>query len=215
VNSPNIFISSIISLFLHLAFFGFLAGFYSHESENIKNTRKLIVQIDGIVADKQLEEKTASMPIPKQTPPPKPKPKPPLSEEKIKDTPKQETPPQIEEKPQVTQTPSSDITQQAQTIKDDKNEAEEINRYLSLLRKKLSGFIVYPKDAKDMGYIGVPTVNLTILEDGSVESVTIIKSSGYAILDKSAVEAVINSSPFEKPPRVLRDVAIEIYFKKE
>ena len=48
----------------------------------------------------------------------------------------------------------------------------------------------YPAIAKLRGYEGVVLVNAEILPDGRVGSTEVSKSSGYAILDKSAMEAV-------------------------
>lgn len=49
---------------------------------------------------------------------------------------------------------------------------------------------VYPAIAKLRGYEGVVLVNAEILPDGRVGSAAISKSSGYTILDQSAMEAV-------------------------
>jgi TonB family protein len=49
---------------------------------------------------------------------------------------------------------------------------------------------VYPAIAKLRGYEGVVLVNAEILPDGRVGSTAISKSSGYTILDQSAIEAV-------------------------
>ena len=49
---------------------------------------------------------------------------------------------------------------------------------------------VYPEIARIRGYEGVVLVYAEILPDGRVGNMKIRKSSGYAILDKSAVEAV-------------------------
>lgn len=49
---------------------------------------------------------------------------------------------------------------------------------------------VYPEIARLRGYEGVVLVYAEILPDGRVGNMKIRKSSGYAILDKSAVEAV-------------------------
>jgi TonB family protein len=49
---------------------------------------------------------------------------------------------------------------------------------------------VYPEIARARGYEGVVLVYAEILPDGRVGNMKIRKSSGYAILDKSAVEAV-------------------------
>ena len=49
---------------------------------------------------------------------------------------------------------------------------------------------IYPAIAKLRGYEGVVLVNAEILPDGRVGSTEVSKSSGYTILDKSAMEAV-------------------------
>jgi TonB family protein len=49
---------------------------------------------------------------------------------------------------------------------------------------------VYPALAKLRGYEGVVLVNAEILPDGRVGSMAVSKSSGYTILDNSAMEAV-------------------------
>jgi TonB family protein len=49
---------------------------------------------------------------------------------------------------------------------------------------------IYPAIAKLRGYEGVVLVNAEILPDGRVGSTAISKSSGYTILDQSAIEAV-------------------------
>ena len=49
---------------------------------------------------------------------------------------------------------------------------------------------IYPAIAKLRGYEGVVLVNAEILPDGRVGNTSIIKSSGYTILDKSAMEAI-------------------------
>ena len=49
---------------------------------------------------------------------------------------------------------------------------------------------VYPAIAKLRGYEGLVMVNAEILPDGRVGSAAISKSSGYAILDQSAIAAV-------------------------
>jgi periplasmic protein TonB len=49
---------------------------------------------------------------------------------------------------------------------------------------------VYPEIAKTRGYEGIVFVTAEILTDGNVGSLNIGKSSGYAVLDAAAIEAV-------------------------
>jgi protein TonB len=95
------------------------------------------------------------------------------------------------------------------------DETKELNKYLAALKKRMSSYIVYPREAKKNGYVGVPKVGFAILKDGTAENIHIVVSSGHEILDQSAMEAVRKSFPFDKPPRALREVSIDIYFKKE
>jgi TonB family protein len=213
---PSIFISFILSFVLHGVFAGCLIAFYSQKET--KSVEYLIVQIEGVIGKSQLEEKKAIDEPKPMPPPPKPKPKPkepqPVSEavqeERVEE--------QISEEPQNVEQideAKNDINQEAQRIDEEIRKQKELNRYLAALKKKISLNIGYPREAKKNGYIGVPKVGFSILEDGSVRDVQIIVSSGYEILDQSAIEAVRKSFPFDKPPRVLRNVLVDIYFKKE
>jgi protein TonB len=211
----NIFASFALSLALHAGLVGCLFMFYTHK--DVKKTERLIVQIEGEISKSQLEEKKAQEP-PKPPPPPKPKPKPkpqpkqpePVTEpEKIEEEPIQ--PQQIQE-PDIAE---NDINQTAQRMDEKVDETKEIAKYLATLKKRLSSNIKYPLEAKKKGYVGVPVVGFSIFEDGSADDIYIVKSSGYEMLDKSALNAVKESLPFNKPPRVLYDVSIDIFFKKE
>jgi len=64
------------------------------------------------------------------------------------------------------------------------------------IMKKLS----YPHMARKMGWAGKATICFVINERGEAEDIKIIESSGFAILDKNAVEAVKRALPLPKPP---------------
>ncbi len=49
---------------------------------------------------------------------------------------------------------------------------------------------VYPKYAKKNNYEGLVRVSLTVNRNGRGDNITVVKSSGYSILDKAAVKAV-------------------------
>ena len=51
----------------------------------------------------------------------------------------------------------------------------------------------YPKLAMKKGYEGTLKLKITILKNGSVKDVLIKESTGYNILDKSGIEAAMNS----------------------
>ena len=65
-----------------------------------------------------------------------------------------------------------------------------------IIMKNLS----YPRIAREMGWSGKVVVTFLVLEDGAVKDIKIVRSSGFGILDKSAVETIKKSCPFPRPP---------------
>ena len=181
---------------------------------------RLTVEINGIVTNKQIEERQAVQEAP--TPPPQVAEKEPEKEE-----PKKPKTPPIEKKKVLAKSeeathkmepelqkevakpvapsvaPQNMDAQKQQTTANPQDEAAVMQRYARAFKKKLHEHVVFPSEAKGKGYMGVPKVGFMINEDGSVpkESIKIIKSSGYDVLDQKAIVAVLESSPFERPPR--------------
>lgn len=60
--------------------------------------------------------------------------------------------------------------------------------------------IFYPYEARRMGWEGKVTVSFVVAKNGYVDSIKIIDSSGFEVLDKSAVETIRRVHPFPKPP---------------
>ena len=58
----------------------------------------------------------------------------------------------------------------------------------------------YPKVAKMQGWEGQVMVSFIILLDGRAKDISVTKSSGKDVLDRSAMTAVRLASPFPKPP---------------
>jgi len=68
------------------------------------------------------------------------------------------------------------------------------------IRDAIQHAIAYPATARRMGWEGKVVVAFMVLSDGSVRDVRVVQGSGYAVLDRGAVEAVRNASPFPRPP---------------
>jgi periplasmic protein TonB len=66
----------------------------------------------------------------------------------------------------------------------------------NLVQKKLS----YPKIARDMRWEGKVIIAFVVCMDGCAKDVVVKESSGIELLDRNAVLAVRNASPFPKPP---------------
>lgn len=92
---------------------------------------------------------------------------------------------------------------------------DEILSYLSLVRKKIQANLVYPSMAKKMNIEGETLVAFGINTNGEVDTVSlkIVTSSGTKVLDKHALEAVLEAAPFEKPPQEAMYIRIPVVFK--
>jgi TonB family protein len=77
-------------------------------------------------------------------------------------------------------------------------------RYLrenfSYIRDMIQKRVVYPNIARQMGWQGRVKVSFIIFADGFAKDVNIIQTSGVEVLDRSAMKAVKDASPFPKPP---------------
>lgn len=87
--------------------------------------------------------------------------------------------------------------------------------YLSHVRHKIQESLRYPAMAKKMGLEGEAVVQFLIHSNGMVHasSLKIAKSSGKAILDRHAMDAVMEALPFELPPKEELEIAIPVVFK--
>lgn len=83
-------------------------------------------------------------------------------------------------------------------------EEEQKKRYLKehfvYIRDSVMQKVSYPPMARKMGWQGTVTLKFVVEEDGKVSQVHVEKSSGFQLLDRSAVESVKSAAPFPKPP---------------
>lgn len=75
-----------------------------------------------------------------------------------------------------------------------------LKKHFGYIRDLINGNLKYPYRARRMGWSGALKVEFTVHEDGSVDRIRVIKSSGVNMLDYNAMETVRRSSPFPKPP---------------
>jgi protein TonB len=68
------------------------------------------------------------------------------------------------------------------------------------IRDAIQDAIAYPATARRMGWEGKVVVAFQLLSDGSVRDVRVVQGSGHAALDRGAVDAVRNASPFPRSP---------------
>ena len=89
-------------------------------------------------------------------------------------------------------------------------------RYLkanfSYIKDMIQKRIIYPAFARRMGWEGKVNASFIVSSDGFVKGIKILKSSGFEILDKNAIEAIKGASPFPNPP-VEAQIIIPIIYK--
>ena len=103
-----------------------------------------------------------------------------------------------------------------QTVRARNTDADALRKYLASLKRAIQSKLVYPTEAREAGYVGAPTIRFTLTESGSIlsGSLAVQKSSGYPVLDESAMRAALAGAPFEKPPRQM-DVTLAVAFVQD
>jgi protein TonB len=77
---------------------------------------------------------------------------------------------------------------------------EYLKEHFAYIRDIIFQHILYPEEAKQKGLEGKVLVAFIILADGTVKDIKVLTSSGFEMLDKSAIETIKSSAPFPKPP---------------
>lgn len=198
----------------------------------------LVVEIEGVVADDQTEEKVLRETAgePRQEEPDQEKPKdtsPEPTPEAVDVTaeppsvpPESIRPPALAEETNAPAPPmkamgtspsnmsGAEQQQNAQTIKTEQDaENSRLREYARQLTKKVQANLVYPEEGRQADLQGTATVSFTILPDGQIkpETLRITVSSGQSKLDASALRTIRRSVPFGPPPMEMT-VAIAVAF---
>ncbi len=77
------------------------------------------------------------------------------------------------------------------------------NSYISAIHFEIQKNRFYPKKAQRLRKEGIVWLSFTILKSGKVENITLKKSSGEEILDKSAIELINKIGKFSAIPEIL------------
>lgn len=193
---------------------------------------KLRIEVFGMIAERQTAQKQPEVAAPAPPNPPRPqeteRKKAPEPERKREVAPQKPTPRvkaiqadspvrMAEQTPAAappstpTVTPSSPVKteQQIQRTIRPQSDAE----YAACVGKKLRDNRVYPQEARKAGLDGIVTIGFIVMENGALraETLRVVKSSGYPILDKSALSTALASAPFEPPPREV-PIIVDVMF---
>lgn len=80
----------------------------------------------------------------------------------------------------------------------------------ALLLSHLQRYFEYPYLARARGWQGMVWLSVTVRPDGILDAVHVAKSSGYALLDRSAMEAMQHVGQVAEARRWLRDESVEL-----
>lgn len=219
----NVYQGLAISLILHASIaLPFIFNNW-HTPDQNKHS-KLRIDLLGMVANRQVEEKKKQQ---APTPPrqvKKTRQKPDTYKTVLTESPvqvaKAEDKPILDEQPEQMPAPvapavgSAETQQRQQTIRSAAElEAARIREYLARLAKQLRRNLIYPEEVRRNGVEGISTIAFHITSSGELieSSLRVHKSSGYPALDASALKSVRVSAPFEKPPKEL-NVSIAMSF---
>ena len=76
-----------------------------------------------------------------------------------------------------------------------------LGEHFAYILKIIQDHMVYPQKARREGLQGKAFVSFIVLEDGQVENIRLLRSTGHEILDLNLVKAIREAAPFPKPPK--------------
>jgi protein TonB len=79
-----------------------------------------------------------------------------------------------------------------------------IKQNLGAIKARIMSILNYPPIARRMGWAGKTYITFFLNTEGQIFNVKVKKSSGYPVLDKCAVKAVLSLSGLPKPPSLTR-----------
>jgi protein TonB len=109
--------------------------------------------------------------------------------------------------------PIENAPQKPQTIDVRQKDIDALKQYAAIVQKKIQANLVYSAQARKAGHEGSPVIKFTVTESGMIlpGSLRVIRSSGYAELDESALNAAHASEPFDRPLHQM-EVAMQLGF---
>lgn len=94
----------------------------------------------------------------------------------------------------------------------DKEQQRYLKEHVTYIRDLITTHLTYPPMARKMNWSGKVVVAFVVAEDGTVNNIRVVESSGYKTLDKSALETVRSVAPFPNPP-LRAEIVVPINFR--
>ncbi len=89
-----------------------------------------------------------------------------------------------------------------------------LKEHFAYIRDMIMKNLSYPHMARKRGWEGKVTVSFVVCENGYVENLKILETSGFGLLDKNAIETIKKVSPLPKPP-VRAELIMPIVYRLE
>ena len=83
--------------------------------------------------------------------------------------------------------------------------------YMAHIKQLVQSVWIYPEEALEKGQSGMLYLVFVINKNGTLDSVKLIRTSGYGILDSAAINALHEASPFPPIPKRLDIDRLKIY----
>lgn len=99
-------------------------------------------------------------------------------------------------------------------VSEESARAGYVKEHFTYIRNRIMNYLSYPVIARRMGWEGKVMVSFVICEEGGVNSIKIMQTSGFELIDKNAMETIKKASPFPKPP-VRAEIIMPISYRLE
>lgn len=103
----------------------------------------------------------------------------------------------LSEEPELVEPPlPTPIPVEVSTAEREAAEAVRYAQTVTDIRGQVLDRLTYPAIARRMGWYGKLVLGFVLCDDGSVENLTVLESSGHKVLDRAALQAVAANAPF-------------------
>ena len=79
-------------------------------------------------------------------------------------------------------------------------EVRYVKAHFAAIRNAIVSKLSYPRLARRMGWAGTVKISFVVTENGGVNDVKVLSTSGFEVLDNNAVETIKRCSPYPRPP---------------
>jgi protein TonB len=116
--------------------------------------------------------------------------------------------PEVKPKPEQKPIKEPEIKSEPERVEEPPVSASKIDvikaQYIEELKKAIEDKKYYPKRAKRLKHEGIVQVCFTVLKDGSIKNVTVLRPSKYKRLNKGALQTLQKVDRFAPIPKELK-----------